>query len=137
QYNAQAGELAEPYRFLVVADFPVGFQGEAFRRLASIASTGARCGVYTLIARDARQPLPAGAHMDELEAHGVNLIQDGDRFVWKDEIFKQFALALDAPPPDDQLTEMLHVVGKFAKDTSRVEVPFDTIAPHDGDFWSG
>ena len=27
EYNAQAGELAEPYRFLVIADFPVGFAG--------------------------------------------------------------------------------------------------------------
>ena len=52
EYNAQAGELAEPYRFLVIADFPAGFTDEALRRLASIASTGARCGVYTLIFRD-------------------------------------------------------------------------------------
>ena len=48
EYNAQAGELAEPYRFLVIADFPVGFEADALRRLASIASTGRRrCGVYT------------------------------------------------------------------------------------------
>ena len=26
RYNAQAGELAEPYRFLVLADFPGGVQ---------------------------------------------------------------------------------------------------------------
>ena len=44
--------MAEPYRFLVIADLPVGFEGDAFRRLASIASTGARCGVYTLIVND-------------------------------------------------------------------------------------
>ncbi len=59
-YNAQAGELAEPYRFLVIADLPVGFTADAFRRLNSIASSGARCGVYTLIARDTRAALPAG-----------------------------------------------------------------------------
>src|SRR5688500_9923526 len=43
-YNAQAGELAEPYRFLVVADFPTNFSPESIRRLNSIASAGARCG---------------------------------------------------------------------------------------------
>src|SRR5207247_6195974 len=53
-YNAQAGELAEPYRFLVIADFPNSFTDEALRRLAAISSTGARCGVYTLIARATR-----------------------------------------------------------------------------------
>ena len=47
-YNAQAGELAEPYRFLVIADLPTNFSDDSFRRLASIASSGARCGVYTL-----------------------------------------------------------------------------------------
>jgi DNA segregation ATPase FtsK/SpoIIIE, S-DNA-T family len=63
-YNAQAGELAEPYRFLVIADFPDQLQrARPLRRLSSIAATaGARCGVYTLIARDTRQPMPADAH---------------------------------------------------------------------------
>src|SRR5207237_2692549 len=41
-YNAQAGELAEPYRFLVIADLPSGFSSEAFSRLSSIASSCAR-----------------------------------------------------------------------------------------------
>src|SRR5947199_6237917 len=66
-YNAQAGELAEPYRFLVIADLPTNFSSESMRRLAAIASTGARCGVYTLITRDLRQPMPAGAHMEDIE----------------------------------------------------------------------
>src|SRR5439155_9563914 len=68
EYNAQAGELAEPYRFIVVADFPTGFSSDAFRRLSALASTGARCGVYTLIARDTGLNLPPGCRLDELEA---------------------------------------------------------------------
>jgi hypothetical protein len=56
EYNAQAGELAEPYRYLVVADFPHNFSAEAVRRMNSIASTGARCGVYLLVMRDLREP---------------------------------------------------------------------------------
>jgi S-DNA-T family DNA segregation ATPase FtsK/SpoIIIE len=135
-YNAQAGELAEPYRFLVIADLPVGFEGDAFRRLASIASTGARCGVYTLIVRDTRTPLPTGAHIDELESHSLNLIRQGDRFIWKDEVFKQFPLALDPPPAEDFLTRILDVVGVRAKDNKRVEVSFDTIAPPVEKFWT-
>jgi len=135
-YNAQAGELAEPYRFLVIADLPVGFEGDAFRRLASIASTGARCGVYTLVARDLRTPLPSGAHLDELEAHSLNLIRQNDKFIWKDEVFKQFPLALDPPPAEDFLTRILDVVGVRAKEAKRVEVNFDTIAPPAEKFWS-
>jgi DNA segregation ATPase FtsK/SpoIIIE, S-DNA-T family len=56
QYNAQAGELAEPYQFLVIADFPQEFEADALRRLSSVAATGARCGVYTLIAATPASP---------------------------------------------------------------------------------
>ncbi len=101
EYNAQAGPLAEPYRYLVIADLPVNFTAEAFRRLNAIASSGARCGVYTLIARDVRAPLPAGAHLDELIAHSVNLIREGDKFVWDEEGFKQLPLALDPPASEE------------------------------------
>ncbi len=136
-YNAQAGELAEPYRFLVIADLPTNFSAEAFRRLNSIASSGARCGVYTLISRDVRQPIPAGSHLDELKAHSVNLIRQDDRFVWDDEVFRRLPLTLDAPPTEDQLTKILHKVGAGAKEAKRVEVPFAVIAPPDGKMWTG
>ena len=135
-YNAQAGELAEPYRFLVIADFPVNFSTEAMARLSSIASTGARCGVYTIIMRDVRQALPHGAHLEDVEAHSVIISRDGDHFFWKDEVFKQFPLTLDPPPADEEATQILHKVGQGAKDAKRVEVPFDLIAPKDGEFWS-
>ena len=137
EYNAQAGELAEPYRFLVVADFPTGFQGDSFRRLASIASTGARCGVYVLIARDTRASLPPEAQLDDLEAHCVNLVQQGDGFVWKDDVFGQFPLKIDPPPPEGVLTGLLDKVGRAAKESKRVEVSFDTIAPEPKEFWTG
>ena len=55
QYNIHAGEVAEPYRILVVANFPAGFSEAASRRLVSIANSGARCGVFTLISMDIKQ----------------------------------------------------------------------------------
>jgi hypothetical protein len=137
EYNAQAGELAEPYRFLVIADLPTNFSAESFRRLNSIASSGARCGVYTLISRDLRTPIPAGANLDELKAHSVNLIRKDDKFVWDDEVFKQLPLILDAPPGEEVATQLLQKVGQGAKDAKRVEVPFETIAPKAGEFWTG
>lgn len=136
-YNAQAGELAEPYRYLIIADFPVGFEGDAFRRLSSIATSGARCGVFFIIVRDTRQPLPAGAHLDELEAHSINLVRRDDRFIWRDEIFRQFPLTLDSPPDEKFLTDILEVVGRHAKLAKRVEVPFAAIAPSSEQIWSG
>ena len=135
-YNAQAGELAEPYRYLVIADLPVNFTTEAFKRLNSIAASGARCGVYTLIARDTRLPLPQGADLEQIKAHSVYLVREGEKFVWQDEVFKTLPLQLDRPATDDQLTELLHKVGVGAKEAKRVEVPFEVIAPGPGELWT-
>ena len=61
EYNAQAGEVAEPYRVLVVANFPANFTDEAVRRLVSIATSGA---ALRRLHADQRatptQPLPQG-----------------------------------------------------------------------------
>ena len=135
-YNIQAGELAEPYRFLVIADLPVGFSDEALRRLSSIATTGARCGVYTLVYRDTRVAVPAGTHLEDLESHSINLVYQVDRFVWRDEVFSRFPLTLDAAPDENDLTTILHLVGKQARESKRVEVSFAAIAPDMDSFWT-
>ena len=55
EYNAVAEEVAEPYRVLVVADFPSKFDEKSAARLAAIASGGIPCGVLTLVAADTIQ----------------------------------------------------------------------------------
>lgn len=137
QYNVEAGEVAEPFRFLVVANFPANFSSEATRRLISIASTGARCGVYTLVSVDTKQPIPQGYRLADLEQASINFVWKDKRFVWKDADFQKFPLALDAPPPADFCTRILHQVGSTAKDSSRVEVPFEFIAPKPDQWWTG
>ena len=64
EYNVHAGEVAEPFRVLVVANFPANFSEAAARRLISIVTSGARCGVYTLMSVDTKQPVP-GRHPAE------------------------------------------------------------------------
>ena len=50
------------------ADFPAAMNELAAERLASIVSSGPRCGVYTLIGVDTRQPVPPGMQLDDLIA---------------------------------------------------------------------
>ena len=66
EYNAVAEEVAEPYRVLVVADFPTKFDEKSAARLAAIAAGGVPCGVLTLVAADLDRPLPPGFSLDEL-----------------------------------------------------------------------
>src|SRR5208283_1991260 len=73
EYNEQAGVIAEKYHFLVVADFPGNFTENAVKRLLSIAASGARCGVYTLIHWDRRQPLPQEFVPNDLRKSSVSV----------------------------------------------------------------
>jgi hypothetical protein len=152
-YNAQAGELAEPYRFLVIADFPTGFSEDSLRRLSSIAASGARCGVYTLVACDQRQTLSESL-LHDLAARSIYLVAgstprsdatvpsqeartaDPAKFIWQDDVFGQFPLTLDQPPDEEVLTSLMERVGHAAKDAKRIEEPFSSIAPPPEQLWS-
>ncbi|MGC8559082.1 MAG: FtsK/SpoIIIE domain-containing protein [Phycisphaerae bacterium] len=136
-YNAQAGELAEPYRFLVVADFPSGFGPDALRRLDAIAATGARCGVYVLLSSEREQSGDAAVTLDKLLSHCVVLTQAEGGFQWRDDIFGKFPLTLDTSPTETVMTTLLDQVGKAAKASQHVEVSFETIAPKESQWWTG
>jgi S-DNA-T family DNA segregation ATPase FtsK/SpoIIIE len=135
-YNRHAGEVAEPYRILVVANFPFNFTDNAARHLMSVMSSGARCGVYTLLSVDMKQRLPHGFNLSDLEQNAVKLIWKDNRFVCKDGEWEYLPLTLDAPPSQERFTQILQRVGERAKAGSRVEVPFEFIAPREGDWWS-
>ncbi len=136
EYNEYAGEVAEPYHVLVVANFPTNFSDSAVRRLVSIASSGARCGVYTLVSVDSRQALPHNFDLADLRQHANCLAWTGDRFAWQDQDLGWLPLRLETPPEPADFVEIVRRVGEEAKDTRRVEVPFDRIAPAAGDYWS-
>jgi DNA segregation ATPase FtsK/SpoIIIE, S-DNA-T family len=72
-YNEFAGEVAEPYHVLVVADFPHKFSEQAARRLTSIATSGPRCGVYMLMSADPAQPTPHGFDLADIQAAATTL----------------------------------------------------------------
>ncbi|MGQ9876122.1 MAG: FtsK/SpoIIIE domain-containing protein [Chloroflexus sp.] len=134
EYNEKAGEIAEPYRFLVVFDFPAAFNEESARRLVNIVRNGPRCGVYAIIVMDPEKPLPYGFNPAELEqACTVIGWQDG-HFVWQDEIC-HFVLELDRPPATEVFDRIIKAVGEQAKAASKVEVPIERILPPPDRWW--
>jgi S-DNA-T family DNA segregation ATPase FtsK/SpoIIIE len=136
EYNVQAGEVAEPFHFLVVAHFPVNFSEDAARRLVSLASAGARCGIYTFVVVDTKQPAPHGFNIADLENVCTILDWRKDHFVWEDDDFGMFPLALEQSPPPARCTELLQQVGEEAVRSSKVEVPFEWIMPPRDSWWS-
>jgi hypothetical protein len=141
EYNAQAGSIAEKYHFLVIASFPVNFSDTAAQRLRNIAASGARCGVYTLIHWDQRQALPQNFVPDELRKNSVRLVRTEKGYEIAGSAARAASgvagtrLLLDSPPSPEFATDFLHRVGEFSKDSNRVEVPFQDIAPPDGEIW--
>lgn len=135
-YNDEAGEIAEPYRFLVIADLPISFTDAAAQRLKSILESGARCGVYVLIATDPAAKMPGALTLEDIERHAVTLIETEGGLRMADDVLGRLPLTLEAPPPDAFLSKIVHRVGELSKDAGRVEVPFRIIAPPADQVWS-
>jgi len=137
EYNAQAGSVAEKYHFLVVADFPANFSETAAKRLQSIANSGARCGIFTLIHWDRRQPLPDGFAAEDLQRGSVCIRRENNQFiVGPEQIEARASLVLESPPDPDLELALVHKIGKSSIDSNRVQVPFLQIAPKPAEMWA-
>lgn len=136
QYNEFAGELAEPYRILVVANFPTGFSDPAAARLLSIASSGGRCGVFTLMSIDTKLRLPREFHLADLERHAQTLTLGGEKLTWQHAEFGTLAVKPDLPPAPERFTHIVRSVGEWVRDADRVEVPFECIVPPVEEWWT-
>lgn len=75
EYNIAAGEVAEPYRVLLLFDYPHGFERagggvdhDAVAQLEKIIKAGPRCGVYTLVVSE--RGGPAGLPRLDKQAFG-------------------------------------------------------------------
>jgi S-DNA-T family DNA segregation ATPase FtsK/SpoIIIE len=135
-YNQQAEEVAEPYRLLVIMNFPANFTDQSARRLISIATNGPRCGVFTLVTVDTEQPHPYGFNLEDLERTATVVAWDGGRFVWQEPEFERHLLELDSPPSTERFEALVRAVGAAAKEASKVELPFAKIAPREESWWA-
>ena len=136
EYNAFAGEMAEPYRVLVVANFPANFSEAAAQRLKSIVSSGARCGVFVMLSVDAKAACPATSICPTSKPEGLVLRWTDGHFTWQHPEYGPLAVSFDPPPPVERFKEIVRTVGAAARDVGRVEVPFSCIIPEEKDWWT-
>lgn len=136
-YNQAAGEVAEPYRVLVIANFPTNFTPEAAKRLISIANSGPSCGVCTLVSADTRMAMPRDFNLADLETVSFTLAWKDGGFIPKDPALAPFPLVLDRPPDPAMIARIVERVGQASREAVRVEVPFEYIAPKPEDIWKG
>lgn len=135
-YNEAAGEIAEPYRFVIIADLPQALTETGAQRLASILESGPRCGVYALLAGDLGSKLPPTLTADTLAEHAVRVsVRRGAARV-EDPRFDETTLTLAAPPDDASAARLLDRTAQAAAHAGRVEVPFARLAPDDTEIWT-
>ena len=138
EYNKEAGNIAEKYHFLIIADFPTNFSDAAARGLMSIAANGSRCGIYTLIHWDKRQPLPESLNIDDLRKSSILIEQDKeDNISLVNGLENGTTLKLESPPLSNDAIDFVQRIGDESSNSNRIEVPFSHIIPNDGEYWSG
>ena len=136
EYNEQAGNIAEKYHFVVLADFPANFTDVAVRRLMSIVNSGARCGVFTLMHWDVRKQLPPDTSTEDLRSNAMRITTAEGGFAVNGHPLPGVEIQLDQAPGTDVATELLHKVGQASIDSNRVEVPFSQVATPESEYWT-
>ena len=137
-YNRERHEVALPFRFLVVNDFPVNFNEASARRLVSIVKNGPRCGVFTFILRDTAKPLPHGFNLDDLQEASTQIAFVGEKsrgentqvgyFEWRETDLDLFELLLDEKSPPQTLTDtIVKKSGELAIPAMKIDVPFQKL----------
>lgn len=134
-YNAQAGDLAEPFHVLLLADLPQSISEPAARSLSRICRAGARCGVFVVAHHEASRPLPAGLAPEDFASGAIHIELRKGEARWKDEVFADWPLTIDAEPSDAALDSTLRAVGESWRTLKRVRVPFEGLAPSASDVW--
>jgi len=129
EYNREAGELAEPYRFLVIADFPTGFSDVAIERLRAIITSGVRCGVYTLILHDSRSNLPRSMDENQIRRNGLVISETGTGLALDDESLARPLFTPDESVNPAAVDAVINAIGKQCREAARVQVPFEVMVP--------
>jgi len=82
-YNEKTKEVAEPYRLLIVYNFPHGFNDTTAGKLLNIIKSGPRAGIHTILVNDKNGKLPYGMSWDSFNSANlteINLnINNGQR----------------------------------------------------------
>jgi hypothetical protein len=138
-YNEVAGEVAEPYRLLLVSDFPAGFDDEAAQRLLSIAKNGPRLGVYVLLTWDQSRSLPRqfakSKSGDVLLDTGTTVEQTGSKNHLSIQLpdLSDGVVVPDSLPEKEVINGIVGAINGGAEEAQRVEVGFEGMTP--GTLW--
>ncbi len=116
-------EVAEPYRVLVVMDFPAKFTAETAQQLLAIARNGPRCGISTVIAIDEARSLQTlqDFELATLEHLATVIRWNGQNFSLQSDEAQSCYLELDHLPEETIYRPLLQSLQETMRTASLVE----------------
>jgi len=129
EFNDAAGEIAEPYRMLVLFDFPTGMTGESAARLKGIIENGPRCGVFTLVLHDSSTQVPYGIEVDQLRSTSIRSLDLQGTFA---DTFNGYQLKMSfehdvLPERSDIAKRIVDGVGRAAIARTETAITFEKV----------
>ena len=125
-YNFKTKEVPEPYRLLVVYNFPHGFNDTTANKLLNIIKSGPKAGVHTILVNDKNAKLPFG--MDWKAFEGINIKEVS--LVYANTTSRQFKFDKNLP-----YNEIVDYINREFPNISAVKVPFTKYIAPQNEWW--
>lgn len=127
EFHDAVGEVVEPYRVLVVFDFPTQFSDQARQLLRGIIENGPKCGVHTILVVDSDLPKSMASKVNALLSTMNTVRADDHGYYVRSPNAGQWRLELDAPPGDgtsdgDLIQRIVTLTGEGARKNATAEV---------------
>lgn len=136
-YNFDAGAIAEPYRYLFIADFPTGFDQRSLEDLKSILLNGPKAGVYVILHIDNNLEKPRNFDYQVFNdfCSIISLSQYDDVEI-KIPYLESYGIShiLDRPPSNELFNSMAEAINNTIRNVRVDTITFSKLYPEND--WS-
>lgn len=127
-YNLKTKEVPEPYRLLVIYNFPHGFNDTTANKLLNIIKSGPKCGVHTILINDRNAKLPYGTNWNAFEFEGINIKEIS--LTVANNSNRHFGFDKNLP-----YGEIVDYINKELPNVSSIKVPFIKYIDDQSNWW--
>lgn len=128
-YNFDAGAIAEPYRYLFIADFPSGFDQRSLEDLKSVLLNGPKAGVYVILHID--NTLEKPRNFDFQVFNDFCSIISLDQYTPCEVTIPNLYLkaTLDKPPANEHFNPMAEAINNAIRNVRVDTIAFSKLYP--------